>query len=63
MDDTLEYGEEYAKINRAIFYTGFNQIIVFVEDSDKEYWYEIILKRLFEKLNFFIIDCRRKTKG
>lgn len=46
MEEGLFYSEE-AKINRVLFLAEKNDIVVFVEDENKEYVYEEILERLF----------------
>lgn len=46
MDNELFFSEE-AEINRYLFFSDFNDVNFFVEDKNKEYEYETILKRLF----------------
>lgn len=46
MDDGLKYTEE-AELSRYLFYSDVSDLIVFVEDKDKEYEYETIFERLF----------------
>lgn len=47
MDDELWYTDE-AELNRYLFYSDLNEINFFVEDKNKEYEYETILKKLFK---------------
>ena len=46
--DELRFSPE-ASANRSIFYQGLNDINLFIEDTDKEYEYETIFKRLLGK--------------
>ena len=46
--ELLEFSQE-ALLNRASFYSGYNDINLFVEDTDSEYFYETIFKRLLGK--------------
>ena len=45
---TLKYTNE-AVITEAILFADVNDINIFVEDTDKEYEYETIFKRMFKK--------------
>lgn len=47
MADELWYTVE-AELNRYLFYSDLNEINFFVEDKNKEYEYETILKKLFK---------------
>ena len=60
--EELRYSIEQATINRAMFFIDFDTPIVFVEDKDKEFWYERILSRLFPEVVFEINSCGGKLK-
>lgn len=47
MDDGLNYTEE-AELSRYLFYSDISDLIIFVEDKDKEYEYETIFERLLD---------------
>lgn len=44
-EESLEYSFD-ASLNRALFYSEFNDINIYVEDINKEYEYETVFKRL-----------------
>ncbi len=46
MEDGLFYSES-ALLNRVLFYSGYNDINIFVEDEYKEFIYENIFQRMF----------------
>lgn len=56
----LNYSTENATINRAMFFIDFKNPIVFVEDKDKEFWYQTILRRMFPNVKFEINPCGGK---
>ena len=62
MEENLRYSSEAAKINRAIFLKDFGNPMIFVEDDDKEYWYECILDRIFPGYAFEVNACGGKSK-
>ena len=47
MEEGLFYSEA-ALLNRALFYSDYNDVNIFVEDEGKEYIYEDIFQRMFD---------------
>ena len=67
MEEGLFYSEA-ALLNRALFYSDYNDVNIFVEDEGKEYIYEDIFQRMFDyqikirkmSLEFFYLK-KKKT--
>ena len=56
MEEGLFYSEA-ALLNRALFYSDYNDVNIFVEDEGKEYIYEDIFQRMFD------YQIKNNTKG
>lgn len=61
MEEDLRYSQNYAIINRAMFFAELKRTIIFVEDEEKEYVYEKILESFFPNIDFFINACGGKN--